>query len=146
MADDFKQRLQAAHAKRMKETEEKRFIASAAQQAVALQTASELQALDALEPAVRARLDAAAEVDPKRYAVRVENKNPKRHAWTLREETGAGRAMELTIDLDREARNVAVNLSNLQSSKNLVPWTKPDKFALDTLERLLEEFIGGGLR
>lgn len=146
MADDFKQRLHAAHARRMKDTEEKRAVAAAAQQAVALQTAGELQALDALEPAVRGRMEAAAEVDPKRYSVRIENKNPKRHACTLSEPTGPGRAMELTVDLDREARNLSVNFSNLQSSKNLVPWTKADKFALTTLEQLLEEFVGGGLR
>ena len=146
MTDDFKQRLQAAHAKRMKEAEEKRAVLVAAQQASALQAAAELHALDALEPAARARLDAAATVDPQRYAVQVENKNPKRHSLMLREATGGGRAMEFTVDLDRESKTVAVNLSNLQSSKNLVPATKAEKFAITTLETLLEEFLGGGLR
>jgi hypothetical protein len=85
-------------------------------------------------------------VDPQRYTVQVDSKNPRRHSLMLREATGAGRAMEFTVDVDRETRTVAVNLSNLQSSKNLVPATKSDKFAIATLEALLEEFVGGGLR
>jgi hypothetical protein len=146
MADDFKLRLQTAHARRMKDAEEKQAIAAAAQRAASMLSAAELQALDALEPAARTRLDAAASVDPQRYTVQVDTKSPRRHVLMLREATGAGRAMEFTVDVDREARTVAVNLSNLQSSKNLVPATKADKFAIATLESLLEEFVGGGLR
>jgi hypothetical protein len=146
MADEFKLRLQAAHARRMKDTEEKQAIAAAAQRAASMLSAAELQALDALEPAARTRLDAAASVDPQRYTVQVDTKSTRRHVLMLREATGAGRAMEFTVDVDREARTVAVNLSNLQSSKNLVPPTKADKFAIATLEGLLEDFVGGGLR
>jgi hypothetical protein len=146
MADDFKARLQSAHARRMKDTEEKRVAAAAVQQTASLLAAAELQALDVLEPAARSRLEAAASVDPQRYTVQVDSKNPRRHALMLREATGAGRAMEFTVDVDRETKTVAVNLSNLQSSKNLVPAVKADKFEIATLEALLEEFVGGGLR
>src|SRR5436190_1230085 len=146
MADDFKVRLQAAHARRMKDVEEKRVAAAAVQQTASLLAAAEMQALDVLEPAARARLEAAASVDPQRYSVQIDSKSPRRHVLMLREATGAGRAMEFTVDVDREVKTVAVNLSNLQSSKNLVPATKSDKFAITTLEALLEEFVGGGLR